>query len=259
MAEEKKKNIYQRLMQARIDFAKKNIQPSGYNAHLNFDYLELKDIIPVANKVMQDNNIMLVTKFIGGECFGYVMDLLGDESPIEFSIPHFHCTDPNRLKVNSEIQLLGMEVTYLRRYMYQLVLDIIIQDEIDADDDETPVVKPAVKSTPNKSEKKPEKKVEKPAVKAKVVVSSEKKAPPTPEKRAEIKKELTAADGKADELQLQTLKALMMRWVNEVPSDKEMATAIMVKTNAFETCTRKDAEELIDVINKKIAEGTKKG
>ena len=259
MAEEKKKNIYQRLMQARIDFAKKNIQPSGYNAHLNFDYLELKDIIPVANKVMQDNNIMLITKFIGGECFGYVMDLLGDESPIEFSIPHFHCTDPNRLKVNSEIQLLGMEVTYLRRYMYQLVLDIIIQDEIDADDDESPVVKPAVKSTPNKPEKKPEKKAEKPAVKAKVVVSSEKKAPPTPEKRAEIKKELTAADGKADELQLQTLKALMMRWVNEVPSDKEMATAIMVKTNAFETCTRKDAEELIDVINKKIAEGTKKG
>lgn len=259
MAEEKKKNIYQRLMQARIDFAKKNIQPSGYNAHLNFDYLELKDIIPVANKVMQDNNIMLVTKFIGGECFGYVMDLLGDESPIEFSIPHFHCTDPNRLKVNSEIQLLGMEVTYLRRYMYQLVLDIIIQDEIDADDDESPVVKPAVKSTPNKPEKKPEKKAEKPVVKAKVVVSSEKKAPPTPEKRAEIKKELTAADGKADELQLQTLKALMMRWVNEVPSDKEMATAIMVKTNAFETCTRKDAEELIDVINKKIAEGTKKG
>ena len=259
MAEEKKKNIYQRLMQARIDFAKKNIQPSGYNAHLNFDYLELKDIIPVANKVMQENNIMLVTKFIGGECFGYVMDLLGDESPIEFSIPHFHCTDPNRLKVNSEIQLLGMEVTYLRRYMYQLVLDIIIQDEIDADDDESPVVKPAVKSTPNKPEKKAEKKAEKPAVKAKVVVSSEKKAPPTPEKRAEIKKELTAADGKADELQLQTLKALMMRWVNEVPSDKEMATAIMVKTNAFETCTRKDAEELIDVINKKIAEGTKKG
>ncbi len=259
MAEEKKKNIYQRLMQARTDFAKKNIQPSGYNAHLNFDYLELADIVPVANKVMQDNGIMLVTKFIGGECFGYVMDLLGDESPIEFSIPHFHCTDPNRLKVNSEIQLLGMEVTYLRRYMYQLVLDIVVQDEIDADDDESPVVKPAVKSTPNKPASKPEKKAEKPVVKAKVVVSSEKKVPPTPEKRAEIKKELTAADGKADELQLQTLKALMMRWVNEVPSDKEMATAIMVKTNAFETCTRKDAEELIDVINKKIAEGTKKG
>lgn len=258
MAEEKKKNIYQRLMQARIDFAKKNIQPSGYNAHLNFDYLELKDIIPVANKVMQDNNIMLIVDFTSVECVGKVIDLGCEEEPIVFSIPLPDPTkDAERLKLNV-VAMTGAQVTYLRRYMYMLVLDITINDEVDADGDETPVVKPAVKSTPNKSEKKPEKKAEKPAVKAKVVVSSEKKAPPTPEKRAEIKKELTAADGKADELQLQTLKALMMRWVNEVPSDKEMATAIMVKTNAFETCTRKDAEELIDVINKKIAEGTKK-
>lgn len=259
MAEEKKKNIYQRLMQARIDFAKKNIQPSGYNAHLNFDYLELKDIIPVANKVMQDNNIMLITDFTSMECVGKVIDLSGEEEPITFSIPLPDPTkDAERLKLNV-VAMTGAQVTYLRRYMYMLVLDITINDEVDADGDETPVVKPAVKSAPNKPEKKPEKKAEKPVVKAKVVVSSEKKAPPTPEKRAEIKKELTAADGKADELQLQTLKALMMRWVNEVPSDKEMATAIMVKTNAFETCTRKDAEELIDVINKKIAEGTKKG
>ena len=54
MAEKEKKNIFQKLMQARIDFAKKNIQPSGYNAHLNFDYLELKDIIPVANKSVSE-------------------------------------------------------------------------------------------------------------------------------------------------------------------------------------------------------------
>lgn len=258
MAEEKKKNIYQRLMQARTDFAKKNIQPSGYNAHLNFDYLELKDIIPVANKVMQDNNIMLITDFTSMECVGKVIDLNGEEEPIMFSIPLPDPTkDAERLKLNV-VAMTGAQVTYLRRYMYMLVLDITINDEVDADGDETPVVKPAVKSTPNKSEKKPEKKAEKPAVKAKVVVSSEKKVPPTPEKRAEIKKELTAADGKADDLQIQTLNALMMRWVNEVPSDKEMATAIMVKTNAFDTCTRKDADELIDVIKKKIEEGTKK-
>ncbi len=257
MAEKEKKNLYQRLMQARIDFAKKNIQPSGYNAHLNFDYLELKDIIPVANKVMQDNGIMLITDFTSMECVGKVIDLCGEEEPIVFSIPLPDPTkDAERLKLNV-VAMVGSQVTYLRRYMYQLVFDIVVTDEIDADDDESPVVKPAVTSTPNKPEKKTEKKAEKPAVKAKVVVSSEKKTPPTPEKRAEIKKELTAADGKADDLQLQTLKALMMRWVNEVPSDKEMATAIMVKTNSFDTCTRKDADELIDVIKKKIADGTK--
>jgi hypothetical protein len=255
MAEEKKKNIYQRLMQARIDFAKKNIQPSGYNVHLNFDYLELKDIIPVANKVMQDNNIMLITDFTSMECVGKVIDLGGEEEPIVFSIPLPDPTkDAERLKLNV-VAMIGAQVTYLRRYMYMLVLDITMNDEVDADGEETPVVKPAVKSTPKKSEPKTEKKEEKPAVKGKVVVSSEKKSPATPEKRAEIKKELTDANGQATDLQVQTLKAIMMRWVNTCPADKEKATELLVKTNGFATCTKKEADELIDMINGKIAKG----
>lgn len=273
MAEEKKKNSYQRLMQARIDFAKKNIQPSGYNAHLNFDYLELKDIVPVANKVMQDNGLMLVIDFSSVECIGKVIDLFDENEPIYFTIPYPDpAKDAERLKLNV-VAMVGSQVTYLRRYMYQLVLDIVVRDEIDADYDESPVVKPAVKSTPKKSASKPEVKTvpkvetkaetkvtvkaEKPAPKAKVVVTPEKKTPVTAAKRAEIKKDLTDADGKADDLQVKTLKALIMRWVNEVPADKEMATAIMVKTNAFDTCTRKEADELIDAINKKIKEGKK--
>ena len=273
MAEEKKKNSYQRLMQARIDFAKKNIQPSGYNAHLNFDYLELKDIIPVANKVLADNGLMLVIDFSSVECIGKVIDLFDENEPIIFTIPYPDpAKDAERLKLNV-VAMVGSQVTYLRRYMYQLVLDIVVRDEIDADADESPVVKPAVKATPKKTASKPEVKTvpkveakaetkvvvkaEKPAPKAKVVVTPEKKAPVTAAKRAEIKKDLTDADGKADDLQVKTLKALIMRWVNEVPSDKEMATAIMVKTNAFDTCTRKEADELIDAINKKIKEGKK--
>lgn len=274
MAEEKKKNIYQKLMQARIDFAKKNVQPSGYNAHLNFDYLELKDIVPVANKVMQDNGIMLITTFDGVGCHGRVMDMDDPESDfINFNIPYEKSDADARAKVNSPIQILGGDVTYLRRYIWLLVLDIVVADEVDADYDESPVVKPAVKATPKKTASKPEVKTvpkveakretkvtvkaEKPAPKAKVVVTPEKKTPVTAAKRAEIKKDLTDVDGKADDLQVKTLKALIMRWVNEVPSDKEMATAIMVKTNAFDTCTRKEAEELIDAINKKIKEGKK--
>ena len=249
MAEEK--NIYQRLMQARIDFAKKNIEPSGYNSHLNFDYLELKDIVPVANKVCADNKIMLITSFTETECVGRVHDLLGKEEPIYISIPLPDPTkDAERVKLNVAA-MTGSYVTYMRRYMLMLVLDICINDEVDADGEETPVVKPAVKSTPKKSEPK----AEKPAVKGKVVVSSEKKSPATPEKRAEIKKELTNADGQATDLQVQTLKAIMMRWVNVCPSDKEKATELLVKTNGFATCTKTEADELIDMINGKIAEG----
>ena len=279
MADKEKKNIYQKLMQARIDFAKKNIQPSGYNAHLNFDYLELKDIIPVANKVMQDNGIMLVTDFSSVECIGKVIDLSGESEPIMFTIPLPDPTkDAERLKLNV-VAMTGAQVTYLRRYMYQLVLDIVVQDEVDADGDTTPIVKPSVKSTPNKTttkkaapkveakvepkeepkeEVKAEVKVAKPVVKAKAVAPVVKKTPATPEKRATIKKELTNADGKADDLQVNTLKAITMRWVNACPQDKEKATELLVSTNGFTNCSRKEADELIDYINKKIAEGEKK-
>ena len=269
MAEEK--NIYQRLMQARIDFAKKNIEPSGYNSHLDFDYLELKDIVPVANKVLNDNKIMLVTSFLDGECVGKVVDLLGKDEPIIFTIPLPDPTkDAERLKLNV-VAMMGSQVTYLRRYMLMLVLDIVIADEIDADDkDSAPVVKPTEKATPKKEKavtvkeepkaekvavkvapKKPESaKVAKPVVKAAV----KSKTPATAEQRAEIKKELTDADGAIDELQKQTLLGNTSKWVKAVPADKEKATNILVKTNGYNNCTRKEADELIDFINGKIAE-----
>lgn len=266
MAEKEKKNVYQKLMQARLDFAKKNIQPSGYNVHLNFDYLELKDIVPVANKIMMDNGIMLNISFEEGMCVGRVVSLDDSNDCILFHIP---CPDPikdaERLKLNV-VAMTGAQVTYLRRYMVMLVLDICINDEVDADDDESPVVKPEVKSTPNKTETKSAPKTaakttpkaEKPVAKAKAAAPVAKKTPATPEKRATIKKELTNADGKADELQINTLKAITMRWVNTCPADKEKATNLLVSTNGFANCTRSEADELIDRINKTIKEAEEK-
>lgn len=245
------KNIYQKLMQARIDFSKKKIEPSGYNGHLNFDYLELKDIVPVANKIMQDNGITLLISFTQEWCVGKVISFEDDEETITFSIPYPDpCKDAERLKLNA-VAMVGSQVTYLRRYMYMLVLDITINDEIDADADEAPIVKPAVTATPieKKEETSTKAKKSKPTVKA----VSEPKAPVTAEKRAEIKAELTTGNGKADKLQVDKLKAIAIRWVNVIPSDKETATALMVKTNGFTDMSRKEADELIDFIEKKIS------
>ena len=247
------KNIYQKLMQARIDFSKKKIEPSGYNGHLNFDYLELKDIVPVANKIMQDNGIMLITTFNQFGCQGHVVDIENPDSrDIIFAIYYEKKSEGDpRSKGSSPIQICGGDITYLRRYMYQIVLDIVINDEVDADDDEKPIVKPAVTATPieKKEETSTKVKKSKPTVKA----VSEPKAPVTAEKRAEIKAELTTGNGKADKLQVDKLKAIAIRWVNVIPSDKETATALMVKTNGFTDMSRKEADELIDFIEKKIS------
>lgn len=246
MAEKTTKNIYQKLMQARIDFSKKNISTSGYNQHLDFDYLELKDIVPVANQVFQSNGLVLITTFDENGCVGTLMDTDNTESSIKFTIAYRQPEADNRARNTSAIQICGQNITYLRRYMYLLVLDIIVSDEIDSDhEDEAPAVVPAVKATPKaKSEPKTEKKST-----AKVVAS---KASATSEERKEIKKELTDSDAEATKLQVDALKTKMLHWVSLDPDKKPEATKILVATNGFANCTKKEADELLTDITKKI-------
>lgn len=252
-------NIYQRLMLARIAFSKKKIKPSGYNQHGDFWYLELGDIVPVANEVLLEHDLMLQVTFTNSTCTGVLWDISAtgegeeQENSIVFEIPHIRISDPSKSRMNNEIQALGAEMTYLRRYMYQIVLDIAINDSIDADDnDAPPVVKPAEKSAPAKAvttKATPKKEAEKKAT-TKVVVSS--KTPATPEKREEIKKEITASESPADELQINALKTITSEWVHLVPEDKPKATELLVKTNGFADCTKKEADALLDKLKAKV-------
>ena len=247
-------NIYKRLLACRIDFQKKNIQPSGYNAHGDFEYLELKDIVPTATELFYYYQMMLQVSFVNGNCQGVIWDMSNDpENALLFEIPHTRISDPAKSRMNNEIMALGAEMTYLRRYMYMIVLDIIVADEIDTDDKEAPpAVKPAAKATTVKAEPK------KSTVKvggaekstAKVVVSS--KTPVSTEKRNEIKKEITASDSLADELQINALKTVTSEWVHLAPEDKPKATEILVQTNGFTDCTKKEADALLDKISAKV-------
>lgn len=243
--------IYQKLRDARRAFLQRGVQASGYNGHADFDYFELKDIIPVANEVFDEEGLFLYVSFENNECVGRLVDLGDDNSVLQFTIPHTKIAEPAKFRMN-EMQALGAETTYLRRYMYLVVLDIIQSDEIDyRKNDEAPEVKPEKKSTPKT------KKSEKAETETKIVVSKPKK-PATAEERSEIKKDLTNADGKADELQIGKLKSLAMKWAMIDDDCHEKATALMVKTNAFTDCTRKEADVLIDKITQAIEKAPKK-
>ena len=239
------KNVYQRLMQARVDFASEDIKPTGYNSHLDFDYFELKDIVPAANKVMLQNGLMLMTSFTTEGCNGQVINIdEPDGAKIQFDIPYQRAESDPRAKVNSPIQILGGDLTYMRRYMWMLVLDIVERDIVDADTEKKPVVAPAVKSTPKTTAPKTE---SKPKVTVKVPQA------PATEKRSEIKKELTNSEGKADALQVKKLKELAKQWAETIPENKDIITQLLVKTNGFADCTKKEADEYIEKINNVIA------
>lgn len=250
-ATEKKKNIYFKLRDARRTFLHSGVEQSGYNQHADFDYFELEDIIPKANEAFDREGLLLYVTFMNGECVGVLVDMEDPNTSLTFCIPHAKIAEPAKFRMN-EMQALGAETTYLRRYMYMVVLDIIQSDGIDIGrQDEAPAVKPEKKSTPKT------KKSEKSETEAKIVVSKPKK-PATAEERSEIKKDLTNADGKADELQIGKLKSLAMKWAMIDDDCHEKATALMVKTNAFADCSRKEADILIDKITQAIEKAPKK-
>ena len=170
-------NVLQKLNLARKMFLDANVKQSGQNNQMMFTYFELKDIIPLATDIFQRIGI---THIIRMDTEAAYMDVINSDDKsdlVTFSIPMANW-DGNR-GVNP-IQVCGMKVTYYRRYLYQMALDICEQDEID----DKPRSFHTTDSTPEAAPQKPA----------------------TPAERAEVKKELTNADGQADDLQMSQLK-----------------------------------------------------
>lgn len=73
----------------------------------------------------------------------------------------------------------------------------------------------------------------------------ENKIPATPEKREEIKKDLTAKDGPATPMQIKSLKTILARLREADPTQEDFITDLAVKTEAFTKITKAQCEKLI--------------
>ena len=227
--EEKVLNIYQKLNKARKMFLAGDSKKSGKNLSLEYKYFELKDIVPLATEIFDEIGLTHIVSFDNENAYMTLINSEVPEEKITFSSP-MRFTDTNR-GVNA-MQALGASHTYLRRYLYLMVLDIVEADAIE------PLIKkeePVTEDTP-------------------VPAPVEKKAkkPATTEERKEIKEELTNADGNADELQLTALKAVLKKLKNIDPSQEEFIQKIAVMTNSFTTIKKDACETLVLKINEMI-------
>jgi hypothetical protein len=73
----------------------------------------------------------------------------------------------------------------------------------------------------------------------------ENKMPATPEKREEIKKDLTAKDGPATPMQIKSLKTILAKLREADPTQEGFITDLAVKTEAFTKITKAQCEKLI--------------
>ena len=111
------------------------------------------------------------------------------------------------------VQAFGATITYFRRYLYMLALDICEPDSIDP-------ITPAKEPTP-------------------VVV------PPALQKKETPAQPLTDNSSNASELQIKQLKEVLKKLLEADPSKAEMVEKLAIETNGFTTISKVDCEAFI--------------
>lgn len=229
---EKEANVYRRLLTARVKFLDSGVEKSGKNMHLSFKYFELEDIVPPATKIFDEVGLIPLVSFTTDMATMTVVNIDNPEETIAFTAP-FNQIAPimsNAGKqATNEMQALGSSVTYMRRYLYMIALDVCENDSIDATLGD-PSCTPEVSATSESA-------------------SANKKIPVTAEQRKKTKESLTETDGNATPLQIKGLKAVLKKLREADPSKEDMIANIAVQTEGFTVITKSDCEALINRIN----------
>ena len=225
-------NVYQKLLKARTMFLASNTQKSGKNMQLAFKYFELDDIVPVATKIFEEVGLISLVSFEGDKA---VMQILNTDNPDEsatFTAP-FAVLEPivsnTGKKATNEMQALGSSITYMRRYLYMIALDICEPDEIDS----------GLKNAPTP---------------APTVAPDVKPTTPTPINLTPAEKPLTNADGNASEIQIKQLKDVLKKLMDADPSKEDLIAKIAVETKGFTVISKADCETLTVKIGEMLKE-----
>ncbi len=223
-----KPNVYQRLLMARAKFLEADVQKTGKNMHLSFKYFELDDIVPSAIRIFSEVGLIPIVTFTTDVATMNIINTDNPEECIAFVAP-FNQIAPiisnTGKQATNEMQALGSSITYMRRYLYMMALDICESDSIDANIGKGETAAPA------------------PAKKSALV---------TPKKREEVKEGLTAPEGKATPLQIKGLKAILKKLRAADPGKEEMISKIAVETKGFTEISKTDCEKLIERITKML-------
>ena len=222
------KNVYQKLLEARVLFMEEDVKKSGKNMKMSYKYFELQDIVPVALPIFQKVGLVPIVNFTNEVA---TMTLVNVDAPNEFIYFNSPMRDIEPIisnktggEVTNAIQRLGSVETYQRRYLYMIALDIVESDSIEPLTGENPP--PAPKPT----------------------------APATPQQRQEVTKNLTAPDGNATELQVKGLKAAMAKLREADPTKEDFITQIALQTNGLTEISKADCEKLVQAITAMLEE-----
>ena len=217
-------NVWQKLILARKMFLEKNVEKTGKHNQMAFKYFELDDIVPPITEIFNEIGLVSILSFMEGNALLTIRNTDNAEERIDFVVPCNPYDTVYEGQKHVAIQALGAGITYIRRYMYLIALDICVPDELDP---VTPI-----------DEKK--------TVKSKI--------PATPQERAEVKKQIVKTEENASDLQLKGLKTVLKKLKEKDPSKEVMIEKIAKETSGFTVITKEDCEKLIEKITEMIGE-----
>lgn len=222
-------NVFAKLLAVRSEFYEAGAKKTGRNIHAEFMYFELADIVPIAEELFSKYRLLMVPTFGEHTAEAHIVNVDDPSQTLIFSIPLQFIAEPGKFRMN-EVQGVGAVVTYYRRYLYMVVLDLVESDGIDGqkpsnDGEDTPP--PAPKNT--------------------------RKAPATPKERKEIKEQLTESEGQATELQISGLKTALKKLLDLDPEQESFVQSVAVKTESFTKITKDQCEQLVNGVAEMLA------
>lgn len=219
-------NVFSKLLEARKRFLDAGIKKNGVNRYAEYKYFTLDDIIPVKQEIFRDLGLADVISFNSDRAILIVYNVDNPEEKIEFDSQL--AEDESMIK--NPIQKVGAIQTYVRRYLYMLMLDIIESDGIEATTDK-PVTED---NTPAPAAKKNNR-------------------PATETERQETKKDLIDKGGEATDTQIKAIKTGLkkLRSKNAEKYEKYVTEAVKrIKAGL----KKNEAEDLLIEIGEKVEE-----
>ena len=139
MEEKKEKiklNLFQKIQRCRVELQNSNLKKSGKNKFAGFSYYELADFIPKVNELF--DKYKLFSQFTLQNDIA-TLEVFDTENKVKFneyetyeSITFSSPVAEIVIKGANAIQSLGGANTYMKRYLYLNLLEIVESDSFDA-------------------------------------------------------------------------------------------------------------------------------
>ena len=219
-------NVYQKLLKARAMFLSSDAKKTGKNMHLAFKYFELDDIVPVVTKIFEDIGLISLVSFEDNKATMCILNTANPEETIYFNAP-MEKLDEN--KGTNSVQAFGATITYYRRYLYMMAMDICEPDSLDpSSGTNTPAPAPVAPTTA-----------------APAPATAAPKTAPVKLTPTTSDKPLTGASGNASDIQIKQLKEVLTKYRDGSAEREEAIAKIAVETKGFTVISKADCEALV--------------